>query len=276
MSLAEDCMVAQRVVSGIHFNFWTNSLFGPETAIYKISNERTEEYYHHLVNKEKVLSVIASGDQILNMILEGSKEIDAFDISTFPKYFLYLKIAAILTFTREDYLDFFYDLTKDNEVYDEMYDDLCVNLTKDSREFWNSLFNFFDWKDIYGSTLFYSEVFFSSTAVRQNKFLQSDEYYEELRRKLKDIIINTYECNIYKSASMFKKKYNLVYLSNIFFYNDLSDYKKLLGNLTLAENGIALTYLHSLNEKVKQYFEDLNVSYEQFDNSDAGVMIYRK
>ena len=88
MSLHDDIVSAQRIVSGADFNFGDKPFFHETSAIYKISNERTQDYYSFLIGREKVLSVIGSGDQILNLILEGTKEIDAFDISSFPKYFL--------------------------------------------------------------------------------------------------------------------------------------------------------------------------------------------
>ena len=276
MSLHEDIVRAQRIVSGTEYNFGEKTFFHNTSAIYKISNERTQEYYHYLINQEKVLSVIASGDQILNLMLEGTKVIDAFDISSFPKYFLFLKMAAIKALSKEEYIDFFYDITQRAEIYDDMYDRISFYLNDEVSEFWDSLFNFFDWQDIYNSTLFSSEPYMVATAINQNKFLQCDAAYEELKSKLDEVKINTYECDIYQSINLFRDSYDLVYLSNIFFYNNLSLYKDLLGNVRLTENGIVLTYLHTLHSKVKEYFEGLNVCYDQFNNSDAGVMIYRK
>ena len=61
--------------------------------IIEIINSRA--YIDCLVDRKKVLSTIASGDQILNSILYGAKDIEGFDISVFPKYYLNLKIAAI-------------------------------------------------------------------------------------------------------------------------------------------------------------------------------------
>ena len=87
MSL-EDMKVARQIVDGKRINYIDGTIYHNESMIYKRSNERIEAYYHHLQDKEKVLSVIASGDQVLNCILGGSKVIDLFDISVFPKYFL--------------------------------------------------------------------------------------------------------------------------------------------------------------------------------------------
>ena len=69
MALHDDIVAAQRIVSRADFNFGDKELFHTTSAVYKISNERTQDYYSYLIGREKVLSVIGSGDQILNLIL---------------------------------------------------------------------------------------------------------------------------------------------------------------------------------------------------------------
>ena len=81
--------------------------FNTDTFIYRFTNESIELYKNYLMNRKKVLSVTASGDQVLNSILFGSKEIDSFDVSRFPKYYFELKKAAIETLTRDEFIDFF-------------------------------------------------------------------------------------------------------------------------------------------------------------------------
>ena len=86
----EDSILAQKIVGLSYFNN-KDTLFHNESAIYIKSNEKIKEYSKYLDNKKDVLSVISSSDQIINMILGGSINIDAFDISIFPKYYMYLK-----------------------------------------------------------------------------------------------------------------------------------------------------------------------------------------
>lgn len=267
---------AQRIVSRAEFNFGDKKMFHNTSAIYKISNERIQDYYEYFRNRDKALMVIASGDQILDSILEGVREIDAFDISVFPKYFMYLKMAAIKALKREEYLDFFYEATNIAEVYDDMYDRISEFLGEESKEFWDGLFNFFDWQDIYNSTLFSSEPYMAATAVNQNRYLQTDEMYDLLRRNLDDLVIRTYEGDIFEIASSLNEPYDLVYLSNIFYYNDANDYKRLLGELKLTDNGIALTYVYRMHEKLTNFFDGEEYDFKKFVNTDAGIMIYHK
>lgn len=276
MALHDDIVAAQRIVSRADFNFGDKELFHTTSAVYKISNERTQDYYSYLIGREKVLSVIGSGDQILNLILEGSKEIDAFDISSFPKYFLYLKMAAIKALSKEEYIEFFYEVSHRSEVYDDMYDRISFYLDDEISSFWDSLFNFFDWQDIYNSTLFSSEPYIAVNAINQNKFLQCDAAYEELRRALDDVVINVYEGDIFDLSCRIDGTYDLVYLSNIVYYNKPDEYKEMLDEFKLTDNGITLTYLYRINKNVRDCFDKSNMEVRQFDNSESGVMISHK
>ena len=188
-----DVVLAQKVVSRALFNFGDVDMFHNTSAVYKVSNERIQDYHKYLTAKKRMLSVIASGDQILCGILEGTKEVDAFDISRFPKYFLYLKMAAIKALSREEYIDFFYGACNRDEVYEDMYDTIRIYLEDELLDFWDGLLTFFEWKEVYNSTLFSSEPYNMGNAIRQNKFLQSDEEYSKLRQVIDDVVIRTYE-----------------------------------------------------------------------------------
>lgn len=77
--------------------------------IYPFTNENISAYYKNIdfENKE-VLTVVGSGDHILNAFLDGAKSVDAFDINPLAKHYTELKIAAIKTFDLKDYILFFY------------------------------------------------------------------------------------------------------------------------------------------------------------------------
>ena len=89
--------LAQLIVRGSFINFNYKEAYSKTSSIYKFSNENISAYFNHLQNKENVLSVIGSGNQILNTILGGTRNIDCFDISIFPEYYLQLQIASIIS-----------------------------------------------------------------------------------------------------------------------------------------------------------------------------------
>ena len=274
--LHDDIVKAQRIVSGAEYNFGNTNMFHNSSAVYKISNERIQDYEKYLRKRNKVLSVIGSGDQILNCILNGTKEIDAFDISVFPKYFLELKMAAIKALTVDEYIDFFYEVTNRDEVYEDMYYRIAVYLENDICEFWDSLFNFFEWKEIYNSTMFSSEPNIASNAINQNKFLQSEEEYNRLREELDNVKITYYEGDILELSSYLRESYDLVYLSNIVYYCNKDKYREMLGNLNLTDKGISLTYFYKMQGHAMEYFQGTNISFEKFDIVDSGIMISSK
>ena len=274
--LHDDIVKAQRIVSGAEYNFGNTNMFHNSSAVYKISNERIQDYEKYLRKRNKVLSVIGSGDQILNCILNGTKDIDAFDISVFPKYFLELKIAAIKALTVDEYIDFFYEVTNRDEVYEDMYYRIAVYLENDICEFWDSLFNFFEWKEIYNSTMFSSEPNIASNAINQNKFLQSEEEYNRLREELDNVKITYYEGDILELSSYLRDSYDLVYLSNIVYYCNKDKYREMLGNLNLTDKGISLTYFYKMQGHAMEYFQGTNISFEKFDTVDSGIMISSK
>lgn len=273
--MRDDIIIAQQILENSYNNFYQKKAFHLESEIYKSTNERLSCYSKYLSNRKYILSVISSSDQILNSILLGTLKIDAFDISTFPKYFLYLKIASILTLTCDEYINFFYNYNVDNTIYDDYYDLIRSELEYENKEFWDSLFNYYDWNDIYNSTLFSSEVVNKNYVIEQNFYLQNDNY-NRLKKIIKSVNINTFTGNIFDLVNELDNKYDLVYLSNIINYSDINNYKDLLGKFKLTEKGIILTYLYIINSNIKNFFNGENYCFDQFENLNSGVLIYQK
>ena len=176
-----DTIKAQEIVSNSKSNLVSNTPYHENSFIYRTTNEQINKYQDFLKNRENTLSIIASGNQILNTIYEGTKNITGFDISTFPKYYLELQIAALNTFGLKDYINFIYgDI--DDEEFDDMYYTINPILDKESREFWDGLLNFFDFSEITASTLFSNEIVFPRNITKKNIYLQNEENYEKTHR----------------------------------------------------------------------------------------------
>lgn len=255
-----------------------NAYFHEESFIYMKTNERIQDYINYLLNKRHILSVIGSGDQILNTAITSPQVIDCFDISVYPEYFINLKLAAIKTLSKEEYLDMFFEsaLTTKDEYYDDLYfDKIRSELPKKYQEFWNSLLNHTDWYEITNSSLFSSEVVTRDYAKKQNLYL-SDAVYNTLKDKIAKIKFNFYVGNILDIYKAFNQKYDLIFLSNILAYVDKLEYRNMLDYFNLSEDGYILTYLFgNLSENTK-IFNNSRVKIKKFDNSDNGIMIYSK
>ena len=150
----DDIKAAQKIVSHSKSNV-SEKPYHSNSFIYRTTNEEISKYQFLLENKDSILSVIASGNQILNNIFAGGKNITGFDISTFPKYYLNLQVGALEVFNLDEFIKFFYEDIEDSE-YDDMYDLIHPFLDKETRLFWDGLLNYFDFSEIKDSTLFSS------------------------------------------------------------------------------------------------------------------------
>ncbi len=271
----EDIILAQKVISLADSNLLFDKAFHTYSGIYLTSNEYCSGFQKFLNNREKIISVIASGDQILNCILGGTKKIDSFDISIFPKYFLRLKMAGVQALTKEEFIDFFFGNIRPDDYYDDLYRKMRIFLDQENREFWDSLFDFFDWYDMVHSTLFSSEPFVTNHVVEYNTYLQGDNY-RLLKKMIKDVDVTTREGDILDIYSTFKGEYDLVYLSNIISYVDINRYKAMLDKFNLTDQGIILTYLYVRDGQLVRMFNSDKVRFESVEGATSSLMIQHR
>lgn len=275
--LNDDIKLAQKIVLGTHNNINNKNSYGDTSFVYKFSNEEISSYQKYLENRNDILTITASGDQILNSILAGSINIKSCDISRFPKYFFELKRAAILNLTKDEFINFFINESDYGQILnDDIYDGFRTNLDSDSKYFWDSLFQFFDGGEIYGSTLFSREVVTSDSVQSRNMYLQGSNY-ETLKKLIGKANVLHEVGDMRKILSTDRDGYNLVNLSSIIYYgfSGASEYKKLLEDINLNDNGIALTYLYKLRDNIKNNFTGDSYTFDMF-KSGEGVMVYKK
>lgn len=214
----DDIKVAQKIVSHSKSNV-SEKPYHSNSFIYRTTNEEISKYQFLLENKDSILSVIASGNQILNNIFAGGKNITGFDISTFPKYYLNLQIGALEVFNLDEFIKFFYEDIEDSE-YDDMYDLIHPFLDKETKLFWDGLLNYFDFSEIKDSTLFSSEPVFIDKVQKENVYLHSTNNYNKLKTNIANSNITYLTGDIFKLANSLKSGYDLINLSSIVYYND--------------------------------------------------------
>lgn len=257
--------LAQNIVRGNIRNFSSTQAFIETSGIYKFTNEDIAGYFHHFQNKKNILSVISSGNHILNAILAGARNIDCFDISIFPQYYLYLQLASVLTLSKEDYLKYYFSDDREEVFSDYFYDLIKKNMSPKYKEFWDSLYNFDDGFDIYNSLLFRQDMCLKSAAIERNMYLQDDNY-DKLKHILQTehIEINPVVADIIKTK--FEKEYDLVVLSNILAYyfnqEELEKYISYLkSNFNLTTNGEIINYFYHIdNQELEKFNKLLNVN----------------
>ena len=274
--LDNDIILAQRIVSCKYNNINNPEIYHDTSFIYKFSNESIIDYQKYLKNRNNAFIVTASGDQILNSILEGTTNITSCDVSRFPKYFFELKKAAILSLSKDEYLDFFLkDDNYDDILNDDIYDNIRNNMCDEDREFWDGLFQFFEGGEIYNSSLFSHEVVTPQLVISRNSYLQ-DNNYNKLQSNIEKTNINHQIGNVRDIILNEKKEYDLVNLSSIIYYYN-GNYKELLESIKLSDEGIILTYLYDKGKRnIDDLFKEKEYSFDNFSKSGDGVMIYKK
>ena len=284
----KDIYIAKKVISGSLKP--EDFCYDDHSSIYKTTNENInhEPYIDALRNRRRVLSIIGSGDQIINAILFGAKNIVGIDISSFPKYFLSLKLAAIKTLKKEAYLNYFYG-EQDVAFNLDLYELIRNELDEESRLFWDCQYNSFEPNKIYNSKLF-SSFGSKKLAIRHNPFLK-DNNFNELRKKIDSSSIELLNGNMFDVNKNNYDNFDLIILSNIInyvnsFFNDrltaqefeqkmtdsMNKYKEYLKNLPLNNGGIALTYNINFGYDIKKHFSEKE--YKVYDVNEESE-IYR-
>lgn len=271
--------LAQLIVRGSYINFNYKEDFNKFSSIYKFSNENISAYFHHLQNKEKVLTVIGSGGQILNSLLAGTRNFDCFDISIFPEYYLQLQIASILALSKEEYLEYYLEDDREMLFSNEIYEKVSQKLKGKYKDFWDTLYDFNEGIDIYNSLLFKYDLCIKKNVLENNPYLH-DKNYQKLKSILQteNIKMNIALADITKVK--FTKEYDLVNLSNILTYyiNDIQEYIKFLkNNFSLKNNGEIINYFFHMKPDIENkankllhpngYIEDIK---------GAKILIYKK
>lgn len=266
----DDLLLAQKIICNKFCNI-NSDIYHENSFVYLFTNEKIKLYQKFMKNRKNSLSIISSGDQVLNLCLECSN-IDCFDISRFPKYLLELKKALILSLNYDDYIEFFFNsIHYNNEKYDDFYYESRINLDKEYRDFWDGLFNYFDWTEICNSTLFSSQTISLNQILEYNTYLSYDNY-NLLKSNLKNVNFNYYISSIQELFNILNKSYDFINLSSIIYY--VNNYKDILSTLKLNDDGIALTYLYKITTELINNYN--NCSFCQFENNPEGVMILKK
>ena len=301
-SVSYDVFMARGIINGdLNNNSFDFSSISP---IYKTTNETIshKESIEAIKNKERTLSILGSGDQILNAILFGSKDIIGVDISSFAKYFLPLKLAAIETLSKEEYLEYFYGniyVPFSIKFYSLIRDKLDIN----TRLFWDNLYNEYKFEKLYNSSLFTDFNLNIKRAVYNNPFLDDDNY-KIMRDKLEKIKIELLEYNIFDIKKLNKGNFDLIMLSNMInhvgknnntYQNSISleeynnnfkkavkEYKTFLHKLPLNNDGQAVTYNLTFYPKIKDLFKGseykvytVNEDVRLYD-LESEILVYKK
>lgn len=221
-----------------------NNVFDSNSGIYLFSNEDMSDnvYRKELTGKKNLLSVIGSGDQVINSILFGSENITAFDISNFPKYLLLLKLGAIESLTKEEFITFFTREPDEKEML-KLFKKIANHLDEKTLNFWYYLISNFSIEEIRNSKLI-KKIRMEYMNPFQNPYLIDKNSFEIIRERLQGTKLTLFDGDIYSLAKNGNQNsgYDLANLSNITSYNRRKANLELLESIPLNEEGYILSY----------------------------------
>lgn len=287
-----------RASYGISFNTYNKS--------YCWTNENIKGYLN-LVDfngKENALSVLASGDHAFNLVYNGIKNVDTFDVNRLTEYIaLGLKRAMILKYSYQDFLIVMKNLcsydSKVECIY-EIIEGLLPYMEEKHSKFWQEIikFNYIIQKEnstninlIHMLTVNFTE---SYDYIRGNSYLKNEEAYNKLKLDLLNAKINFKNVNALDLSQEFNGKYDLVLLSNIldYFghywgsywdYETLKNYTEKLENITNKDAIIFLNYLFVHPQYAVTLFDDSTIKTDDLeteeiitlDDDSSGVILKR-
>jgi hypothetical protein len=254
------------------------------------TTENIAGYFNALNLKNKsVLVVSSSGDHVFNAAYLGAKSVTAFDISTFTKYYLFFKKAAIKAFNYSEFINFFFGQVGERFLYENFK--FIENKIEDEEiiKFWNKAYEL----EYFDGELLYNSALFKNTSIQSYEFVSRNMYglestYTFLKEKIDQTNIKFIQSDILELPSKLEETYDVIIMSNISDYliqlypnmEPLEKLRKLktlvideLGSKLNPEGKIQLAYLYN-NKFSDEHFhrEIYNSEYrEKFFTPERGI-----
>ena len=193
----------------------SNCPFKQYSPFYRYTTENLDFYYQLFPSLKNYLTVAGSGDQVLNAISYGAKNIYAFDINCLCKYLLALKIAAIKRLSPQKFIKFFNDFSK------RYFDKLVPALKEDDLKYWTSVFDNYP-REFINLFIFSGPVISKRMISKVNTYLKGHNYYM-VREKVDNTQVKFINSSLEELPSKLDNtKFNAISLSNIYDYLDFT------------------------------------------------------
>jgi len=223
--------------------------------MYLYATEMVSEYYSRIDLQDKsVLTIIGSGDQIINAYFFGAKSVTGFDINKRAVLFADLKINAIKSLSFKEFLLFFGDRFDNASFEFSLYQKVRENLKEESINFFDGLYKEMEGKDFLNSSYFRQRASIVTLPSEVNAYLRDEESYNKVKNILALKTPELIAADIQEIPSILEKRtFDLINLSNVpnyfvgrnegrveNFISFLKEYSKLLVN-----EGLLIFYSYS-------------------------------
>ncbi|MBQ9834445.1 MAG: DUF3419 family protein [Bacilli bacterium] len=203
----------------------TSKLHDAYSYAYRFTNENVDSIWSlfEFSANVKLLSVLSSGDQLFDMVLNGIKNADTFDCNRIAEYYtLGFKKVAIETLNYYQFLDLFnYEKRSRKKSKMENYVISCA--PEEYKNFWQELFYNLKQSGINSSVFDFVRGENIQDVLLNNRcnYLKTNENYTSLQKALRESNI-TFKYNDIKNIPEGYGKYDFIYISNIMdYFNDI-------------------------------------------------------
>ena len=267
MDLEKDIYVALSIINGKED---INKL-GNYNLVYRNSNENLGEYFKHFpIKNGNVLTILSSGDQVLQSVYCGAKNIYTFDYNPLAIYMGKLKISSLYHLDYNSFMNYFnnYDISYYKKIRDYLDDN--------TRLFWDKIY-----KNIKYRNQFDHFIQLGNNYNSKESYSYYNNYYET-QNKIDNVSINYYCTDVYDILNFLPSniKLDAVFLSNIFDWMNLKNkvryplfIKKELFNY-MNDDGMIAVY-----SSVNGYKDTpLDIIFNDYINVDSKnkVLVYKK
>lgn len=253
--LEEDLYNAFLRCDGVYSEYLNK--FGLFSRIYPFTTENISGYINLFdLDNKSLLTVGSSGDQVINASLFNCNDQTVIDINPFTKYYFYLKKAAIISLTYEEFLNFFLykDYPKFCRCNKQVFNKEAFNKLKellkvedyDSFYFWDELFNSYD-GEISRRELFSSDEDRDIVLKGINLYMKNPIYFEKAKTSIRDVN-PTFILDDIMNVTL-NRNYDNIFLSNLGLYFGIDKLKELIDKLyPYVNESILLCYLYKTEE----------------------------
>lgn len=240
------------------------------------TNEDLGAYYKYFpINNKKVLTVVGSGDQILQAVKDNPREIHAFDMNPLAIYMSKLKIAGVQSLDCSEYsISFNYFCEYSLSLY---YKRIREYLDKEACLFWDSIYNSVQKQGLKIQTR-------TSSSNRGKDSYEYIENYYLTKDNISKVKIYYYVSKLFELENIIKnEKFDTIILSNIYDWLTKKDqiefckYIKQELNNYLQDNGIIDVYSSISGTCDAENPDEL----KEFTNTihaddDYAILVYKK
>ena len=278
--------------------YYEDIFFEKYSRIYKLTTENICGYLNQINMKDKsILVPAASGDHLLNSILKGANNVDLFDINYYALFMAELKIAAVKSLSKKEFIRYFTNGRK--ALSNDIYAKIRLYLNGDALLFWDKVYSLFpNNNDLKKTNLFMKDNYYEDSLISVNDYLKENNY-NYLKEKIyiadNKKFINT---DVIDLPNKLDKNYDIILLSNIqdymkftyhldylrslekyreFIKNDLMKYcNECIVGEYFYNNAAAPSLLSDASDETL-YFDSINKLLSlTYDSTDDQVKIYKK